>query len=95
MNFTKFYRQKKNDDGVWINQDAWFHIGEFAIDSSEKYIIKKEKNGVYLFIIEGQAIVNQQLLERRDGYGLWNIKEVEIEVTANSRVLIMDIPMNI
>ena len=93
--FYQILSPEKNDDGVWINQDAWFHIGEFAIDSSEKYIIKKEKNGVYLFIIEGQAIVNQQLLERRDGYGLWNIKEVEIEVTANSRVLIMDIPMNI
>jgi hypothetical protein len=93
--FYQILSPEKNDDGVWINQDAWFHIGEFAIDSSEKYIIKKEKNGVYLFIIEGKAIVNQQLLERRDGYGLWNIKEVEIEVTANSRVLIMDIPMNI
>lgn len=93
--FYQILSPEKNDDGVWINQDAWFHIGHFKEKTSKKYGIKKEDNGVYIFIIDGQANINNQTLKARDGYGIWNIKEFEIEALANSRILIMDIPMSI
>ena len=35
-----------DDDGVWIHQDAWFHMGKFDKEMTLDYTIKKEGNGV-------------------------------------------------
>ncbi|MDI1305583.1 MAG: pirin family protein, partial [bacterium] len=40
-----------DDSGVWIHQDAWFHLGKFDKDVSVNYDLKKEGNGVYAFIL--------------------------------------------
>lgn len=83
-----------NDAGVWIHQDAWFHLG--AIDAGQKlnYTIKKEGNGLYVFVLSGAVKINNQVLETRDGMGIWNTKDFNIESTANAEILMMDVPMN-
>jgi redox-sensitive bicupin YhaK (pirin superfamily) len=82
------------DAGVWIHQDAWFHLG--ALDTSKKleYTIKKEGNGLYVFVLSGAIKINNQALETRDGMGIWNTKDFNIEATANAEILLMDVPMN-
>ena len=32
----------ENDQGVWIHQDAWFHLGEFTRDVSSSYQLRKK-----------------------------------------------------
>ena len=39
----------ENDEGVWIHQDAWFHLGEFDNETAAAYQVKKEGNGGLLF----------------------------------------------
>lgn len=85
----------KNDEGVWIHQDAWFHIGNFDKSKTETYQLKKTGNGIYLFVIEGNITVDNQKLERRDGFGLWDIDQISINAEANSKLLIMEVPMTI
>jgi len=85
----------KNDEGVWIHQDAWFHIGNFDKNKTETYRLKKTGNGIYLFVIEGNITVDNQKLERRDGFGLWDIDQISINAEANSKLLIMEVPMTI
>ncbi len=85
----------KNDEGVWIHQDAWFHIGNFDKNKTETYQLKKTGNGIYLFVIEGNITVDNQKLERRDGFGLWDIDQISINAEANSKLLIMEVPMTI
>lgn len=84
-----------DDQGVWVHQDAWFHIGDFDQDSKKNYSVKKTGNGVYAFILDGEAQINGQSLEQRDGYGIWDVTEIEIEAKKGSRILLMDVPMNI
>ena len=43
-----------NDEGVWIHQNAWFHIGKFDKNHKEAYSLKKKENGIYLFLLEGR-----------------------------------------
>ena len=85
----------KDDAGVWIHQDAWFHLGKLKKDFQQAYKIKKAGNGVYIFVIEGNVQVGEQMLEKRDGYGVWNTDKIEIKANSNARILVMDVPMMI
>ncbi|MCY1720558.1 pirin family protein [Prolixibacteraceae bacterium Z1-6] len=93
---NKFYQilsPDENDQGVWIHQDAWFHLGNFEPGVSDTYKIKKQGNGVYLFVIEGEVEVKGQKLTKRDGCGIWDANEFTVSAQTNARVLLMEIPM--
>ena len=81
------------DAGVWIHQDAWFHLGKFEKGLTENYTVKREGNGVYAFVISGSVINNGQILETRDALGVWNTENLEITSTSDAEILLMDIPM--
>ena len=83
----------KDDDGVWIHQNAWFNIGEYDKTTTETYSLHKKENGVYLFVIEGKLKIYNQSLEERDGYGLWDTDEIEFTAEKSSKVLLMELPM--
>jgi quercetin 2,3-dioxygenase len=93
--FYQILSPNKNDNGVWIHQDAWFHMGEFNNDTSTNYKIKKEGNGIYAFVIEGSVEINEQVLNKRDGLGIWDIQEFKIEGKKGTQVLLMEVPMQI
>lgn len=82
-----------NDAGVWIHQDAWFHLGKFEKGLTENYTIKREGNGVYAFVISGSVTINGQTLETRDALGVWDTEKLEITSTSDAEILLMDIPM--
>jgi redox-sensitive bicupin YhaK (pirin superfamily) len=81
------------DAGVWIHQDAWFHLGKFDKDSATTYELKKEGNGVYAFILSGTVTINGQELETRDGFGIWDTATLDIKATTDAEFLLMEIPM--
>lgn len=81
------------DAGVWIHQDAWFHLGKFEKGLTESYTIKREGNGVYAFVISGSVTINGQSLETRDALGVWDTEKLEITSTSDAEILLMDIPM--
>ena len=83
------------DDGVWVHQDAWFSLGKFAVDTQASYTLNKAGNGVYLFVLEGEAKVMGQELKRRDGFGVWDIASLEVETKAGCRLLLMEVPMSL
>ena len=93
--FNQILSPFKDDQGVWIHQDAWFYLGEFNENSRQKHTIKKENNGVYIFVIEGKVKINDQELLSKDGFGIWRVNEIEMDINSNSKVLMMDIPMNV
>ena len=84
----------KDDEGVWIYQDAWFHMGNLDKGVPVKYNLKKEVNGVYVFVLKGDVTVNAQQLNTRDGLGITGEKELNITADNNSEILLMEVPMN-
>ncbi|HEY4286721.1 MAG TPA: pirin family protein [Puia sp.] len=81
-------------DGTWIYQDAWFFSGRFDKERTISYERKKKENGVYLFIIKGSFAVDGQRLETRDGLGVTDVDNIEIQsLEEGSQILIMDVPM--
>lgn len=84
------------DAGVWIHQNAWFHLGSFDKSNSAQYKVKTSGNGVYAFVIKGSFTLNNQTLEQRDGLGIWNTETVELTaLTPNAEILLMDVPMTV
>lgn len=85
-----------DDEGVWIQQDAWFHMGKFEEGVSTDYVIKKAGNGLYAFILSGSFIVDGTELKDRDGLGIWDTESINIvSGSADAEILLMEIPMNI
>jgi hypothetical protein len=93
--FYQVLSPSSEDEGVWIHQDAWFHLGKFEAGSTDSYQIKKEGNGVYAFVLEGEVEINGQKLEKRDGFGLWDVDAFDFKSTSYSRVLLMEVPMSL
>lgn len=93
--FYQVLSPNPNDDGVWIHQDAWFHIGHFDDGVQSNYQIKKSGNGVYAFVLEGEVEIDDQALERRDGFGIWNTNSISVKSKGKSKVLLMEVPMQI
>jgi quercetin 2,3-dioxygenase len=93
--FYQILSPNKDDQGVWIHQDAWFHLGSFKEKKTTSYHLKKSGNGIYAFVLEGDVSINGQKLEKRDGMGIWDETELKIETEANSKVLLMEVPLQI
>ncbi|MFV0397594.1 MAG: pirin family protein [Bacteroidales bacterium] len=91
--FQQIVSPNPDDDGVWIHQDAWFSLADLDKGVSKIYDLKKEGNGVYLFLIKGKIKVGDQLLESRDGLGIWETNQLTIETHEDSTVLLMEVPM--
>ncbi len=84
-----------DDQGTWIHQDAWFHLGDFDKGTMRDYTLKKEGNGIYLFVIEGAVNVNGQSLGKRDAYGVWDTDKITVEAGSETQFLLMEVPMTV
>jgi redox-sensitive bicupin YhaK (pirin superfamily) len=92
-NFAQILSPNADDEGVWIHQDAWFYLADFDKDFSKTYSLKKEGNGMYVFVISGNITVDGQELETRDGLGITDFDTLEIQATSDAKFLLMEIPM--
>ncbi|MBF4519460.1 pirin family protein [Flavobacterium sp. ANB] len=92
--FQQILSPDATDEGVWIYQDAWFHLGIFDNKFTSTYQIKKKGNGVYAFIIKGSFLVNGTLLNEKDGMGIWDLASLEVISKLDaSEILLMEVPM--
>ena len=92
--FYPIVTPNQNGPGMWIHQDAWFHLGEFDKETRINYNINKKGNGVYAFIIEGSVQIDGESLEKRDALGLWDTESFELLANPNSRILLIEVPLN-
>lgn len=93
-NLQQVLSPNPDDEGVWIHQDAWFHLGTFDTGKTVNYALKKKGNGIYAFVIKGDFTIGSIALNQRDGLGIWDTDEITI--TANSQdaeILLMEVPM--
>lgn len=83
----------KNANLLWLNQDAYFNLGDFEKGKTISYKIHNENNGVYIFNIEGKIKIFDETLNRRDALGIWEIESFEISAEEDSKFLLIEIPM--
>lgn len=79
--------------GVWINQDARFSLGNFDAGQQMSYRLQSSRHGLYVFVLEGEVTVGSETLQRRDGLGLWEVDEVSFSVSQAAELLLMEVAM--
>lgn len=82
-----------DEQAVWINQDAWFSLVTAGKGFTTDYTIRKQGNGVYVFVITGTVSVNGTQLEQRDALGVWDTNRFTLTAGTDAEVLLIDIPM--
>jgi len=92
------YPNKKNVepryDQITLNlEDRHNKLGKFDKGISTDYTIKGKGNGVYVFVLSGDVKINDQLLNTRDGYGIWDTDKFTITAETDAEFLLMEVPM--
>lgn len=92
--FNQVLSPSPDDVGVWIHQNAWFNMGNFNKGHTETYQFNDPNNGVYILVLEGKVTVNGNTLDARDGLGVWDTKNLTMDVEEEAQVLLMEVPMS-
>ena len=94
--FVNIVSPNDMNDGnaLWVYQKTLFHLGIFDSNTTTNYSVQIPKNGVYLFLIEGEILINNQVLKARDAMGITDFDSVEIQIISKSKILLVEVPMN-
>ena len=93
--FVNIVSPKDKNDGnaLWVHQQTFFNLGIFEKNTSITYAINIPENGVYLFLIEGEIEVDNQILKPRDAMGIIDIDQFEIKINLKAKILLVEVPM--
>lgn len=78
-------------NGVWIYQNAWFHLADLDQGVNLKYRLKDPSNSIYLFIIGGDVHAGGHVLQTSDGLGFVDFQEIDIRAVSDAKVLLMEV----
>ncbi len=90
--FYQILSPNPDDQGVWIHQQAWFNLGNLSKGWKGNYKFNNPLSGVYVFVIEGEAVIAETTLNKRDGLGIWDVDEIQINAKQDCQILIMEVP---
>jgi redox-sensitive bicupin YhaK (pirin superfamily) len=91
--FQQVISPNPDDEGLWIHQNAWFNMAEWDAGFEKEYIFHSSDNGLYIFVLKGNIIVDSQRLSERDGLGIWETGSVQIKADSPAEFLLMEVPM--
>jgi redox-sensitive bicupin YhaK (pirin superfamily) len=86
-----------NEEGqahCWINQNAKLSLGYYEAPQTVEYRLNPLNKALFLFVISGSVGVAGQLVGTRDGLGLWETGRVDLECAADTRFLLVEVPIN-
>lgn len=83
------------EESIAINQDAFFTMVCSSSSFEFEYSQYQNQNGIYLFIISGEIIVNGEKFYTRDGIALSELETLKINSDNPSEFLLMEIPMKL
>lgn len=83
---------KESAEGLWINQNAWFSLGNAEAGKELQYESRNKNGGVYAFLISGKVNINGTELSSRDGAGFPRTDLLKVNALEDSELLLMDVP---
>lgn len=88
-----FVLPEKSTGKLWINQDAYFSLCDLQKGKTVNYKINTAGNGIYIFIIEGESEIANEIISRRDAIGIWDVNAIDVNAKSDSHLLFIEIPM--
>ena len=93
-NVVKVASGEESGDGLFINQDASIYRGKLGKDKEFSFNFNKKVDGVYLFILEGEIILDDVTLNKRDAAGISDTDKFSIRAGKDSEFIFIEIPMS-
>ncbi len=91
--FYQIVSPDSSDAGLWIHQKAWLHLGEFDTATLTEYNMKDPSHGLYVFQIQGSAVVHDHALTKGDGLALWDTETVCFSIFEKTKILLIEVPL--
>lgn len=91
--FQLLVHPETENQALSIHQDAWISRINPQENSSNSYRLFKPGNGVYIFVIEGEISVQNQVLKKRDALTVEHSDTIEFTATKEADVLFIEVPM--
>ena len=83
-------KDKQVGGSLSINQQGYISM----IDLDKGFEIAYDlRNGAYFFLIEGEVLIEDENLEKRDAIGIIEKNKVNIKANKSSKLLVIDVPM--
>lgn len=83
----------KEREAIWINQDAWFSLGDFTAAQQGEYTLYNAVHGVYVFVIDGSISIADEILNKRDAIGLTELDKLMFTAKDFAKLLLIEVPM--
>ena len=82
-----------NNETLKIHQDAYVVLGTYTTETKVNYQVHTPKHGIFLFVIEGDVLVDTTNLKRRDAVEITDTNEVSMTVSPESFILLIEVPL--
>jgi quercetin 2,3-dioxygenase len=86
---------KMVDDALGVFQQTYFNLGVFEAETLVNYKVKNAGNGIFLFVIEGEIEIENQMMNRRDAMEITDCELIDIIIKSESKILLVEVPMEI
>ena len=87
-------KDKLVGEALPISQQAYIYRTSIHSNNSIDINLKSEKNGLYIFVIDGDIEVEGNSLSKRDAIGISETNKVSIKSNKNSELVIVEVPMS-
>jgi redox-sensitive bicupin YhaK (pirin superfamily) len=82
-----------SNDTLKIHQDAYVHLGTFDTETTCTYKLHDHTHGIFVFVIEGEIVVDKEELKRRDSIEIIGVSDLTLSVSKGAELLLIEVPM--
>jgi hypothetical protein len=86
-------QNKCEENSLWVHQQCYFNLGVFDDEKVINYSLRNSGNGIFLFIIDGEIIIDNQKMSSKDAMEITNCNQIEIITNLKSKILLIEVPM--
>lgn len=87
-------KDKLEGDALPISQQAYIYRTSLDADTRIETELRSDRNGMYVFVVEGDIEIGDHNLGKRDAIGISDTESIAIKATNNAELVIIEVPMN-
>ena len=91
--FLPVVSSEKNQDTLFIHQDACFSLGHFDSGRTASYKWHHPGNGGYLFVASGAVDFKNETLRQGDAAAMTDYSQIDVRATEPSQLLLIELPL--
>ncbi len=91
--FLPVVSPEKNQETLFIHQDACFSLGHFDSGRTASYKWHHPGNGGYLFVASGVIDFKNETLRQGDAAAMTDYSQIDVRATEPSQLLLIELPL--